>query len=94
MLVLTLDHIRGIILKSSRDVLVAQLDRVTGYEPVGRGFESLQARQTVSILLIPFFICPHKIKVQKLHRKNHAASEYKPNLNLCYSPLYGDTQQY
>ena len=25
--------------------LVAQLDRVTGYEPVGRGFESLQARQ-------------------------------------------------
>ena len=27
------------------DVPVAQLDRVTGYEPVGRGFESLQARQ-------------------------------------------------
>ena len=26
------------------NVLVAQLDRVTGYEPVGRGFESLQAR--------------------------------------------------
>ena len=26
-------------------MLVAQLDRVTGYEPVGRGFESLQARQ-------------------------------------------------
>lgn len=24
---------------------VAQLDRVTGYEPVGQGFESLQARQ-------------------------------------------------
>ena len=24
--------------------LVAQLDRVTGYEPVGQGFESLQAR--------------------------------------------------
>ena len=28
-----------------QDALVAQLDRVTGYEPVGRGFESLQARQ-------------------------------------------------
>ena len=27
------------------NALVAQLDRVTGYEPVGRGFESLQARQ-------------------------------------------------
>ena|GEM_PF-1359230 len=24
--------------------LVAQLDRVTGYEPVGQGFESLRAR--------------------------------------------------
>ncbi len=27
---------------------VAQLDRVTGYEPVGRGFESLQARLEIS----------------------------------------------
>ena len=25
--------------------LIAQLDRVTGYEPVGRGFESLSAHQ-------------------------------------------------
>ena len=25
--------------------LLAQLDRVTGYEPVGRGFESLAAHQ-------------------------------------------------
>ena len=30
------------------NVLVAQLDRVTGYEPVGRGFESLQARHAPS----------------------------------------------
>ena len=30
---------------SARDAPVAQLDRVTGYEPVGRGFESLTARQ-------------------------------------------------
>ena len=28
--------------------LVAQLDRVTGYEPVGQGFESLPARQEKS----------------------------------------------
>ena len=28
---------------------VAQLDRVTGYEPVGRGFESLLAHQSFSI---------------------------------------------
>ena len=28
------------------DALLAQLDRVTGYEPVGQGFESLAAHQT------------------------------------------------
>ena len=27
------------------DALLAQLDRVTGYEPVGQGFESLAAHQ-------------------------------------------------
>ncbi len=34
-------------MKLSKDkcALVAQLDRVTGYEPVGQGFESLPARQ-------------------------------------------------
>ena len=33
---------------STRNALLAQLDRVTGYEPVGQGFESLAARQTKS----------------------------------------------
>ena len=32
-------------LKNRINALLAQLDRVTGYEPVGRGFESLTARQ-------------------------------------------------
>ncbi len=31
--------------KANTFVLVAQLDRVFGYEPKGQGFESLQARQ-------------------------------------------------
>ena len=31
---------------------VAQLDRVTGYEPVGRGFESLLAHQKSARLLM------------------------------------------
>ena len=31
---------------------VAQLDRVTGYEPVGRGFESLPAYQKSTMVLI------------------------------------------
>ena len=33
-------------------MLVAQLDRVTGYEPVGQGFESLQARHKGLYLMI------------------------------------------
>lgn len=32
-------------LEKSECALLAQLDRVTGYEPVGQGFESLAARQ-------------------------------------------------
>ena len=34
---------------------LAQLDRVTGYEPVGRGFESLMPRQKPSHLSMAWF---------------------------------------
>ena len=49
---------------------VAQLDRVTGYEPVGRGFESLQARQTKRTLHLqcPFFFwcaCPRRRRAMR-----------------------------
>ena len=44
----------------SRDAAVAQLDRATGYEPVGREFESLQAHHIFQglwhICHIPFFV--------------------------------------
>ena len=42
-----------------RHALVAQLDRVTGYEPVGRGFESLPARQIKANRFYgsPLFFC-------------------------------------
>ena len=40
---------------NNMNALVAQLDRVTGYEPVGRGFESLQARQKKHCELQCFF---------------------------------------
>ena len=43
-----------------QDALVAQLDRVTGYEPVGRGFESLRAHQINGLtmrLLSRLFFC-------------------------------------
>ncbi len=35
-----------------QDALVAQLDRVPGYEPGGRGFDSLPARHYTYLLLI------------------------------------------
>ena len=35
--------------------LVAQLDRVTGYEPVGQGFESLAAHHNKSLIFNGLF---------------------------------------
>ena len=51
---------------SFRYAAVAQLDRVTGYEPVGRGFESLQPYHvgTKFALLRRFFI---SIEIKKRH---------------------------
>ncbi len=44
--------------------LVAQLDRVIGFEPIGRGFESLRARQFKKALhlIVGLFLCLLKIK--------------------------------
>ena len=41
------------------NVLVAQLDRVTGYEPVGRGFEPLQAHQRALLMKCSFLLCTY-----------------------------------
>jgi hypothetical protein len=35
--------------------LLAQLDRVTGFEPVGRGFESLRVRHSYNNIFQTFF---------------------------------------
>ena len=53
-----------------QDALVAQLDRVTGYEPVGRGFESLQARQKKkdTAFAVSFFFwcaCPRRRRAMR-----------------------------
>lgn len=42
-------------LKNYIDVSVAQLDRVTDYESVGHGFESLQAHRVCTISLVQTF---------------------------------------
>ena len=44
---LTKEENRSIILGLSGNAPLAQLDRVFGYEPKGRGFESLTARQSI-----------------------------------------------
>ena len=43
---------------------VAQLDRVFGYEPKGRGFESLQARFKLHLRSFLFGIQPRKFAKQ------------------------------
>ncbi len=48
------------VFRGTRNALVAQLDRVTGYEPVGRGFEPLRAhhKNGVTMRFAPFlFLC-------------------------------------
>ena len=44
------------IIKCVDDALLAQLDRVTGYEPVGQGFESLAAHQRGSPAASPSLV--------------------------------------
>ncbi len=46
-----------IVIELEKDAPVAQLDRVTGYEPVGQGFESLQARQGKPIGIFRSVFC-------------------------------------
>ena len=40
--------------------IVAQLDRVAGYEPVGRGFESLLSHQAKDFGVSGVFFCIQK----------------------------------
>ena len=56
---------------------VAQLDRVTGYEPVGQGFESLPAYQKIQIPIrvSGFFISPRKGLEQSNAARTSAAGE-------------------
>ena len=56
-----LDSVSCFLYRASHDALVAQLDRATGYEPVGQEFESLRAhhnkKQSVSCnRLTAFFV--------------------------------------
>ena len=50
--------------------LLAQLDRVTGYEPVGRGFESPAACQNseVDICLLRYFYMLRRVRETSIHR--------------------------
>ena len=57
----------------SRDAAVAQLDRATGYEPVGREFESLQPHQNFEGLMMnnhESFFCTRKSIPQPVRCKS------------------------
>ena len=45
------DRSEPVVCRNARKAPVAQLDRVSGYEPEGREFESLRARQILCDLL-------------------------------------------
>ena len=48
---------------------VAQLDRVLGYEPRGRGFESCRARHSMRFFTGPHFLFVLQFSVQRLIRR-------------------------
>lgn len=50
----------AIILFVVKNAPVAQLDRVNGYEPLGQGFESLQARHKKERFYNVLFLCINK----------------------------------
>ena len=70
---------KAIIYKYHKFALVAQLDRVFGYEPKGRGFESLLAYQKKTNIckMFVFFLCHEGIRkgcpqlLPKTHEKTH-----------------------
>lgn len=61
---------------------VAQLDRVVGSDPIGRGFKSLRARQTHIPVFLIMFLHPCKFAVLLLCRlfycRGHKAFRYRP----------------
>lgn len=77
--------------------LLAQLDRVFGYEPKGQGFESLAARHAKSLVILDIkgfqgFFLSEKAFVQyaekrmKIHKNTPFLSRFCP----CYLFIYKD----
>ena len=55
------------------NALLAQLDRVTGYEPVGQGFESLTARQVQKSVLFVQHRFLYYVWICQLFRKRYVS---------------------
>ncbi len=79
---------------SCRRAPVAQLDRVTGFEPVGRGFESLRARHLMKnpTLRVGFFIklAVLGIRTPRGSTKRQESLGYSRQFKKCPSPLAGE----
>ena len=99
-----LDSVSCFLYIASHDALVAQLDRATGYEPVGQEFESLRAHHANSgdqFYWSPFLLCTVAfrkacISVSVLHPAAYckaapgssAGSLFRPQA-LCYKADVG-----
>ena len=71
--------------------MLAQLDRVFGYEPKGQGFESLAPRQNKALTLcvVALFCCgsmptePPRIAVRQLRKNTRKKAAKNPTQSAC-----------
>ena len=68
------------------NALVAQLDRVTDYESVGQGFESLPAYQ-IGYLRVSDLFCFRDSKIQNLTRRGRVSGDGSTEPHLCFRPF-------
>ena len=64
---------------------VAQLDRVTDYESVGQGFESLPAYQNEHLRVFVLF-CFRDSEIQNLTRRGRVSGDGSTEPHLCFRP--------
>ena len=68
------------------DAALAQLDRVPGYEPVGRGFESLMARQRRAVVETAFF-CYSAAYAAYLNERIHMQPNPEPEPDSLFASI-------
>ena len=75
--------------ESGTNAPVAQLDRVTDYESVGQGFESLPAYQ-IGYLRVSDLFYFRDSKIQNLTRRGRVSGDGSTEPHLCFRPFPGE----